>query len=565
MPNDVNQDEQLLLEAQSKGTGATIGAFFKLSGPGYLQSAITLGGGSLAGSLFLGVIGGYSLLWVQLLAMILGVIMLSAISYVTLSTGSSPFQGIRKHINPVLAWGWLIASLAANMIWVLPQYSLAYGAITQNLAPDLVEDPSANGSKFAISLVVLVVVTAITLLYGKKGKGVKIYETILKLMVAAIVLCFVGVVIRLVTSDEGLPLGEIASGFIPNLSLLFNPADTYQAILNQIANSEAREFWTNVVLSAQHERMIAAASAAVGINMTFLLPFSLLAKKWNRNFRGLAIFDLSTGMIVPFIIATSCVVIASASMFHGKPYDGLLVKNEKGQMVLTDKEVKKKGEFNKAMAKRDAYKEGALKTTPPSEQEMAIAAMLIKRDTREFAGALSILVGHKTAHLVFGFGVLAMALSTISLLMLISGFCICEAFGFPHGGIHHKIGTLCGATGILWPVLWTGSSKAYLAIPTSAIGYTLLPIAFLSFIMMMNSKRMLGDHRPKGGKRLLWNLLMGVSLVITGMAAVYTAWGKKMGSFPLGKVMLIGFAIAFVIGHFYAKKNHAFDEPSSPS
>ena len=51
------------------------------------------GGGSLAGALFLGVIGGYSILWVQLLAMILGVIMLCAIGYITLSTGRSPFRG----------------------------------------------------------------------------------------------------------------------------------------------------------------------------------------------------------------------------------------------------------------------------------------------------------------------------------------------------------------------------------------------------------------------------------------------------------------------------------------
>jgi len=88
-------DRKLLLESQSKGIGATIKTYFKLSGPGWLQSASTLGGGSLAGALFLGVIGGYSMLWVQLFAMIMGVVMLSAISYVTLSTGESPFQGIK--------------------------------------------------------------------------------------------------------------------------------------------------------------------------------------------------------------------------------------------------------------------------------------------------------------------------------------------------------------------------------------------------------------------------------------------------------------------------------------
>ena len=79
-------DREELARATEAGGWEKYKTFAKLSGPGWLQSAITLGGGSLAGALFLGVIGGYSILWVQLLAMILGVIMLCAISYITLST-----------------------------------------------------------------------------------------------------------------------------------------------------------------------------------------------------------------------------------------------------------------------------------------------------------------------------------------------------------------------------------------------------------------------------------------------------------------------------------------------
>ena len=76
-------DREELARATEAGGWEKYKTFAKLSGPGWLQSAITLGGGSLAGALFLGVIGGYSILWVQLLAMILGVIMLCAISYIT--------------------------------------------------------------------------------------------------------------------------------------------------------------------------------------------------------------------------------------------------------------------------------------------------------------------------------------------------------------------------------------------------------------------------------------------------------------------------------------------------
>ena len=99
-----------LVDAQRQGGWARIKAYSRLSGPGWLQSAITLGGGSLASALFLGVVGGYSVLWVQAVAIILGAIMLAAISYVTLSTGESAFQSMRTRINPVLAWGWILAT-----------------------------------------------------------------------------------------------------------------------------------------------------------------------------------------------------------------------------------------------------------------------------------------------------------------------------------------------------------------------------------------------------------------------------------------------------------------------
>ena len=47
----VERDKALIVEAKQKGSLATFITYFKLSGPGWLQSAITLGGGSLAGSL----------------------------------------------------------------------------------------------------------------------------------------------------------------------------------------------------------------------------------------------------------------------------------------------------------------------------------------------------------------------------------------------------------------------------------------------------------------------------------------------------------------------------------
>ncbi|MDY6069361.1 MAG: hypothetical protein SPI34_06530, partial [Opitutales bacterium] len=61
----LQSQRELILNAQKKGKMATAGAYMRLSGPGWLQSALTLGGGSLASSMYLGVIGGLAFLWLQ--------------------------------------------------------------------------------------------------------------------------------------------------------------------------------------------------------------------------------------------------------------------------------------------------------------------------------------------------------------------------------------------------------------------------------------------------------------------------------------------------------------------
>lgn len=544
-------EKQQLESVRGSGPLAKAKVFSKLSGPGWLQSAITLGGGSLASGLFLGVIGGYEMLWVQWMAMFFGVTMLCAISYVTLSTEKSPFESIRKHINPVLAWGWLAASLLANIVWVLPQYALAYGAITNNLfANAFAESKGGLTTQLVVTLLLMVVVIPITLSYGGKGKGIKVYEMILKVMVAMVVLSFMGVVLALRNQVDW---GTIFAGFIPKLSLINEPSSQYLALLEAVPDEGARAFWRTQILGMQRDIMIAAAATAVGINMTFLLPFSLLAKKWNRSFRGLAIFDLATGMVIPFVVATSCIVIAAASQFHGQPFDGLLSGNE-GQVVVNEQSPKY-ADYAKLMDQRM----GLSLQADPNETEQRIAAMLIQRGTGDLAASLKSLFNGSdvVANYVFGFGVLAMAISTISILMLISGFCVCEALGHPHGSLTHRLGTLIPITGILWPWLWTGQSKAYLAVPTSVFGFVLIPIAYLTFLLMMNSKKVLGEHLPKGGSRFLWNLLMGAAFLIMAPAAAWKAWGTSLNGMPVGKFALIGFVVLVGVGFFFRDKKQA--------
>lgn len=76
----VEAQRQQIVAAKQKGALATLATFVKFSGPGWMQSATTLGGGSLASALYLGVLGGFGFMWLQPFAMILGIIMLGAIS-----------------------------------------------------------------------------------------------------------------------------------------------------------------------------------------------------------------------------------------------------------------------------------------------------------------------------------------------------------------------------------------------------------------------------------------------------------------------------------------------------
>lgn len=567
----LEQEKAYLAELEAKPWPSRITGYIALSGPGWLQSAITLGGGSLGSSLYLGVLGGLSMLWLQPLAMVLGVIMLSAIGYVTLSTGQRPFRAIHTHVNPVLAWGWALASLAASMVWALPQYSLATGVLQQNLLPDVLGAGSPLSdvqSKLFIAAAVLVLTTFFTWSYDSGHWGVRVYEFMLKLVVAAIVICFIGVVLRVAFSEQGIRWGAIVYGFIPDFSTVFRPAPGFAPLLQPLA-PEVRDYWTGIVVAEQRNVMISAAATAVGINMTFLLPYSMLARGWSREHRGLAIFDLGTGMFIPYLIATSCVVIASAQQFHPALRDtetdiatwhALEGKTREGaedrllRRVLGDEDFKqfkakerRLQEQNRADELAHLKDERTSRVQSLSDSEKQLAAATVRRDAFDLAKSLRPLTGSTFANFVFGLGVLGMTLSTITILMLISGFVVCEVLGLPPRGWPHRLGTLAAATGALGPFFWTDAAF-YLVVPTSVFGYMLIPIAYLAFFLLMNRPRLLGNAMPTGGRRIAWNLLMALAAGVTSVASLASVWFNAKW---FGIAAVVAFLAAALVVHFF--------------
>ncbi|WP_153557834.1 divalent metal cation transporter [Roseimaritima sediminicola] len=550
--------------AQRRGGLAKWGLYTRLSGPGWLQGAITLGGGSLAGSLYLGVVMGYHLMWLQPLAMILGVIMLSAISYVTVSTGQRPFDAIKRHVSPALAWGWLVATMMANIVWCLPQFALGTAALKQNLVPAMNTPTGTYLAAFGL----LIVATTVVWFYNSGNWGIKLFEMILKALVGMVVLCFFGVVIAM-TYSGSLQWGEILAGFIPNPSYLFKPVPSME--VHVAATGDSAAYWRGFISNMQKDKIITAFATAVGINMTFLLPYSMLRKGWGKVHRELAIFDLSIGLIVPFVLATGCVVIASASQFHGNPDDVLALvaatdesaagqpKEVKKYYDLVDGRLKEEmGDSFQAVADDPAGLAAARAALP--ERDRYMAAMLAERDNMSLAKTLDPLFSSDYAQKLFGVGVLGMAISTIIILMLINGFAFCEMIGVPPEGNMHRLGSMIPAVGVLGPFVWSQAAAA-LATPTSVIGGAMLPIAYVTFLLLMNSQRLLGDAMPRGAARWRWNILMVLATSVATFGSIWGLRGKTMYGWPIGTAALALLAVLLIVGivSFLSKNRAAAD------
>ena len=531
-----NKTEYFFQQAQNASFWTKLYYYSRLSGPGWIQAAVTLGGGTLVGALYLGVIGGYHFLWLQPLAMLCGVIMLSAISYVTLSKEKPedrPFELAKRHVSPILAWAWLIATVIANVVFCSSQFALGADAIQGNLGGQNIPIYWITGSFF------VVVLFLIGLFLGN-SKTSRLIDYVIKILVALIVLSFMGVVLVLMLQDA-IDWKALFSGLIPDFSALFHPTVSYTESI--AATGEYSSFWHNYITDNQRDIIIGAFGTAVGINMTFLLPYTLIKKGWTKQHRELARYDLVLGLLLPFVLGASCLIISTASQFHAQK-NGIV--SELAYHQVLDKRLE--SEFphfpNFSIAKVDELRQNA----PQADKDLAI--MLAKRNTNDLAEALSPFLGH-FSQLIFGIGVLAMALSTMLVHAMMNGYAISEAFGQPGQKQVFLLGAAIPAlTGLFSPILWSGAVKTALVVPASVIATTLLPIAYLMFLLLMNSKKALGIALPS--KRLFINILMLSATAIAAFASVWALWGKYQSGngyeYWMGLIGLIGLPLLSILG-----------------
>ena len=387
-------------------------------------------------------------------------------------------------------------------------------------------------------------------------------------MVGCVVICFVMVVVHLF-GDGAVQWNDVLMGFIPNFGHWSEPVPAIDALAKTLS-PDAGEFWKNKIVESQQNSMIGVTATAVGLNMTFLLPYSMLARGWDKPFRGLAKFDLITGMGIPYLVVTSCIVIASAHAFHAKADAEFL--NPDPVVIQTSKLFNSSKKIlqarYKATAEPAAYAAfEKLDAEAQSEQmakfasqmttdERKLAATLIKPNAGQLAASLAPVLGERNANLVFGLGALAMGFSTIIILMLINGYAFAEIAGRYESSVWRLAGAVAAVlVGFFWWWLWDGQSKTWLIIVASTFGAILLPIAYVSFFALMNSRRLLGAEKPTGRRMIIWNILMGLGVLgalVQAVGAIMTKINDPVtGGFVIGGVAtflllaLVGFSARF--------------------
>ncbi|MDA0803007.1 MAG: divalent metal cation transporter [Planctomycetota bacterium] len=407
-------------------------AYMRHGGPGYLQSALTMGGGTASSCLIAGAAFGFDLLWVPALGMVLGGIVFAAIAHQTLSTGMRPFTAMRRFAGPVFAWGWAIGTIVASVVWHLAQYSLASAVLV-----DLAAVAGWEVPRFGMGLLVLAWAIPMALGFGSGAKWRGAFERAMRWMVWSIVGLFALVFVR-VGLGHG---GEIVDGF-----LSFRIPDDRDGV---------------PALGV----IIAGLAAAVGINMTFLYPYTLLARGWGRSHRELARTDIAFGMVLPYIIVTTLMTVVAAITLSA---------------TFTGKSI------------------------GPVEAAQSLGAM----------------VGPIWGRVLFDLGILAMVSSTIVLHMVCCGVAVSEMANRPFGGRAFRWGAMIPAPAVVGSLYWSDLS-IWLAVPTGVVTGFLLPLVYVAFLKLQCSGAYLGRDRPTGGKLVAWAGALALATIVLG---TFLAW-----------------------------------------
>ena len=285
---------------------------------------------------------------------------------------------------------------------------------------------------------VLVINIIVVFSYGTSSKGVKVYERFLRVMIG-LVIFFFGVVCLL--NIRNIQWGELFKGFIGYYGFPKNAQGVVE---------------TNTII-----QVLGMLGAAVGVNMTFLYPYSLLAKGWGEEHKQLARWDLGMTMFLPFTIVTSLIIVA---MTVTGVYTGADVVDS---------------------------------TLTP-------------------LGAAAAFQGIPYGNVIFCLGLMGMCGGAISAHMVACGFTMCELLGLDMTQKRFRLFALTPCIGYLGVVI---KLPMWFPVVTSAVCFTMLPIAYFIFFYLNNKRSYIGDAVGKGWKRVVFNIILIAALIFACVGA----------------------------------------------
>jgi manganese transport protein len=145
------------------------------------------------------------------------------------------------------------------------------------------------------------------------------------------------------------------------------------------------------------------------------------------------------------------------------------------------------------------------------------------------AQALVPVMGANLGRIVFNLGFIAMTCGAISAHMVVCGFTVCEMFKLEYTVKRYRMFTLLPVIGILGVVTTT---PLWLPIAASAIAFSMLPIAYLTFLVMNNRRSYLGDAVGHGWKRVTFNVILSIALLMSIIGAAIQIKTRVLDQIP---------------------------------
>lgn len=253
--------------------GGRIESYASRVGPTWLAGAIAAGPATMASLLTAGAGYGYALLWVVILAALLGALG----QYFAARLGYLTEEGLVSVVETHLGEGWA---------WVL----VIDVALAAGLAQLVIMQTAANVSALltGVDARLWAVVWALLLAVGLASGGYRFAEVGAKVLVSLVVLVFVATAV-VVPIDPGAAVG----GLVPRIPAGLSGALVAAGILG----------------------------GAVHVTLLVMQSYTMRARGWGRSERGLVRFDIASSMLVAFGIYGLAIFLVAASVLQAPGID----------------------------------------------------------------------------------------------------------------------------------------------------------------------------------------------------------------------------------------------------